>query len=294
MTPVSHTPSGWELVLAHLFDELGVGATERDAPPWEAHRALPSLLHRNERLIELVEGVDSGRGRSGPGLLVATSRRLLFAPIGDHEPERWSLRSISEARADTNLLSRARALAVVTPHGERRFRDLRPDSRVPHLLAAVTRSIPRSDGRRAGPWARSPEIARLGELAVHLDLIRLPGGGAQPVDAGVSAHVDLDGGAGPATDGSGPVTLRLEGRDWTWASELPADWLQEARLVAEAVDSAAALAGGERRATRDPVLDRLERLARLRDQGVLTEEEAQAQKARIVADGDDPQVRASG
>lgn len=58
--------------------------------------------------------------------------------------------------------------------------------------------------------------------------------------------------------------------------------------MADAVDAAAALTPGARGPARDPVVDRLERLARLREQGILDEDEAAAQKARILADGERP------
>lgn len=283
---MSHTPRGWDLVLSHLLDELGAPPRERDEPRWAAHRRVPRMLHRNERLVEVAEGLEGRGRRTVPGLLVATNRRLLFAPLEDEEAlERWALRSLVAARLDSGLLMRERSLVIATEAGERRFRELAPASRAPHVLAAVNREIA-APGRKAdAAWSRSPAIAGLGELTVHLDQIRLPGGGVRPIEPGVGAHVDVGRPGAAAAEPPASIALHLEGRDWTWATELPADWIDEARAVTEAVHAAARLAGHEGGSRRDPVLDRLERVARLRGLGVLTEEEALEQKERILAEG---------
>lgn len=287
---VSHTPKGWDLILAHLLDELGVPPEERGDPSWEHHRRIPESLHRNERLIELAECVEGSRRGAGAGLLLATSRRLVFVPFEEERESRaWPLRAIAEARLERGLLATGRALAVVVDGLGRRFRDLRPVSRAPHLMAVAAHEV--VPAREDGAWPGSPPIAAIGELVVHLDRIVLPGGAWAPIDGSVSAHLDAGGESPGARGGSGGevvAALRLEGRDWTWGTPLPAAWLEQGRLVADAVDAAAALTPGARGPARDPVVDRLERLARLREQGILDEDEAAAQKARILADGERP------
>jgi len=284
---VSHTPRGWGLVLEHLLDELGAPASERREDRWAPHHRVPGLLHRNERLVELLE-VAAARGE-GRGLLVVTNRRLLhLVPDEDAEPEHWSLRSLPGARLEGGLLGRRGALVVVTEAGERRFRDPAPARRAAHLVAAINHEIEPPGRHRSLEWAVTPEIAALGDLCVHLDQVRLPGGGVQPIEGAVGAHVDVEGFGGDA-----PVALHVQGPGWSWTAELPADWLPEATRVAEAVEEAAKLAGPERGAGRDPVLDRLERVERLYRRGILTQEEAVAQKERIVSEGDGDSVPAS-
>jgi len=284
---VSHTPRGWGLVLEHLLDELGAPASERREDRWEPHHRVPTHLHRNERLVELLEAT-AARGE-GRGLLVATNRRLLhIPPDADAEPEGWALRSLAGARVEGGLLGRRGALVVVTDAGERRFRDPAPAHRAAHLAAAIDREIEPPGRHRSLEWAGTPEIASLGELRVHLDQVRLPGGGAQPIEDAVGAHVDVEG----FGDGA-PVALHVQGPGWSWSAELPADWLPEATRLAEAVEEAARLAGPEHGAGRDPVLDRLERVERLYRRGILTQQEAVAQKERIVSQGGGDSVPAS-
>lgn len=284
---MSHTPRGWGLVLEHLLDELGAPAAERGEDRWGPHNRVPGLLHRNERLVELLEAA-AARGE-GRGLLVATNRRLLHIPPGaDAEPEGWPLRSLAGARLEGGLLGRFGALVVVTEAGERRFRDLAPAHRAAHLVAAINHEIEPPGRHRSLEWAGTPQIAALGELRVHLDQVRLPGGGVQPIEGAVGAHVDVEG-FGDDT----PVALHVQGPGWSWSAELPADWLPEATRVAEAVEEAAGLAGPRRDTGRDPVLDRLERVERLYRRGILTQQEAVAQKERIVSQGGGDSVPAS-
>jgi hypothetical protein len=112
---------------------------------------------------------------------------------------------------------------------------------------------------------------------------------------GATARVEASGSRRTFLDDTRKVVLRIDGPRVTIAAPLPVNGFHahdQAREFAEIVnDLAMQLAGSTRAPSAPPpppppwepdLLDRLERLGRLRDSGVLTEDEFQAQKAALV------------
>jgi hypothetical protein len=112
---------------------------------------------------------------------------------------------------------------------------------------------------------------------------------------GATARVDASGSRRSFRDDTREVILRIEGPRVSIAAPLPVNGFQaheQAREFAAVVNEMAMELAGSTPAPRvrsqtqpawkEDVLDRLERLGRLRDSGVLTEDEFQAQKAAIL------------
>lgn len=268
---------------------------------------LPGLLHDDEELLVFVQGRLDVKGKPR-GLAVGTDERILFAvPTGVLVEAEWD--DVKGCDGESDWL-RGGTFHVETVAGRWSFREPTPLDELVRLEMLIGDDFDEKDETVDLPKSpRHPPVGAFADALLYDDrLIDVKHNAGWPLTTAVTAKVETAGnlsitekdrligwGERIVTADVRELYVSIDGPDWYYLIPVNPQFGAQARAFTQLVNlmarssgqpassSPSEPAGDEPERKRDR-LDRLTQLADLRRDGVLTDEEFQAEKARILAE----------